>query len=162
MRFTRLLSIVLLALGPLSAPGALPGGTDVELGTALGTPGLFNLTVGTWGVSSAPVVLRASGMYFGSSVYGIQGDVGWMFHRAGRLRQFVGASVTSMRIVTSGLDLLKWTGVGPSYGINYYGVSFQIGCSFGSGGVVERGGYAATAHMTSPQLTGQLGFSFFR
>lgn len=125
----------------------------VELGVNLGTPAGLNLSTGIWGTSEVPLVFRVSGMYYGSRLKGVQGDLGYLFNPEGNFKHYVAVSGTTLAGETS-TDRFNWTGIGPTYGLNYHGFSTQVGLSFGKSSA------ASLTKFSSPQLQFQIGYSF--
>jgi hypothetical protein len=99
-----------------------------EVGLTLGTPAGLNLNLGFWGTESIPLLVRASGMYYGS-LKGFQGDLGLVSNGSG-FRPFVAASFVTTKIDTS-TDYLSYTGIGPTVGFNAGGLLLQGGLAFG-------------------------------
>ena len=122
-----------------------------ELGVTLGTPAGLNINVGWWGDESFPLLARLSGMYYGSLSKGVQGEVGWAFDTDGAFKQFVAAAGLTASI---GNNPVTWTGAGPVYGINWHGLSAELGITFGSG--TDSNG----AKLSGAQAIAQVGYSF--
>lgn len=120
-----------------------------EVGVSLLMPSLLNANVGVWGTNEVPLVIRASGMYYGDT-HGIQGEVGYLISRSEHFRHYVGVEVIDLAIV--GSDHIKLTGAGPSYGLNWYGFSVQAGFAAGSTSVNGTDAFPV-------QLTTQIGYS---
>jgi hypothetical protein len=119
------------------------------LGVALGTPAIGNIVVGFWGSRSIPLVITASGMYYGQSQRGVQLDTSWAFDNTGDFRQTVGVSLAllndaSSNTTVTGTDefgrttetttvttnLLK-PYLGPSYSVQWN--NFRLGGGAGIG-----------------------------
>lgn len=128
-----------------------------EIGISLGTPAALNLSLGFWGTESIPLLVRASGMYYGK-VRGFQSDLG-LVSNGGGFKPFIAGTLTVMRIETDTV-LLDYKGIGPSLGFNLYGFQFQGGLAFpiGSGNFA----YNADDGLRSldKAITLQLGYSF--
>ncbi len=110
--------------GPEEKKGAL-----IEVGTTLLMPAVFNLNLGFWGTESFPLLLRASGMYWGMT-RGIQGDLGWAFDRSGHFRQFIATTFSTFQIHSEQANEIRnltATGIGATYGFNLYGFTLQAG-----------------------------------
>lgn len=124
----------------------------IEAGINLGTPAGLNLSTGVWGTAEVPLVARVSGMYFGSRLRGVQGDLGFLMNPDGNYKHYLALSA----MTTGGEDNYKkfsYTGVGPAYGFNWHGFTSQVGLSFG------KNSDASTQRFSSPQLQFQIGYS---
>lgn len=107
----------------------------LEFGFTLGMPAVpININLGYWGSKRLPLLVRLSGMSYGTKSHGIQADIGWPFDREGNFRQFVAASFVASHWQTgdsSRSTIYDQTGVGPSYGLNWYGFSLLAGLTVG-------------------------------
>lgn len=130
-----------------------PSRPKVELGVSLGTPAGLNFSTGIWGTSDVPLVVRATGMYWGPKLKGVQGDLGFLFNPEGNFKHYLAVSGTTVS-GGSTTDTFSWTGIGPSYGLNWNGFSTQVGLSFGKSSM------ASVRQFSSPQLQFQIGYSF--
>lgn len=110
-----------LLVSAFAMPSAL---ASVELGASIGTPAGFNFSLGNW----SPLLLRASGGYWGKSIHGVQGEIGYTFDHEGKLWQYVALADTSI-----GGTKIQWDGVGPTYTLDASGFLFQFGLSIGHG-----------------------------
>ena len=110
-----------------------------EIGFSLGQPSILNFNLGYWGSREFPLLLRFSGMYYGTT-RGAQVDVGYVISRNGWFKQYFALSAISYQQnwnyssvwtdITSSNDIFY--GVGPTYGVNWRGLSLQIGVAFGN------------------------------
>lgn len=158
---------------PLDPAPPDPKDSMFEVGATLGTPSILNLNLGYWGPQDFPIVTRVSGMDYGPT-RGIQVDVGYAFHRDAELRQYVALTAISM---TVGSSYFNWyssnptssqytfTGGGVLYGMNWYGLSFQLGLAMGQGNSVENNpafnpGGTSTIDQFQPLLLFQVGYTF--
>jgi hypothetical protein len=167
-----------------------PGGPDTEdslaeIGVTLGTPTFLNLNFGYWAPQSFPMVVRVSGMYYGDT-RGIQLDVGYAFHREANFRQYFALSAVSFQTLTNFYYFFSsnptasykenFTGVGPTYGLNWHGLSLSVGLAFGQDLTVQSypAGYTyvygggssynpattTTINQFQPMVLFQLGYTF--
>jgi hypothetical protein len=143
----------------LYSTSAEPERTNMDVGISVGTPGGLNLGVTKWGIGSVPVLLRASGSYLGSNIWGYQPEIGIAFDTEGLFRQYfsVAYTRTSLNLPARG-EGVDWEGFGPVYGINWGGFSAQVGLSFGSGTAVDA---FVARRITTPQLLAQVGYAFY-
>jgi hypothetical protein len=152
-----------------------------ELGLTLGPPTIVNLNLGYWGPRSLPLLFRVSGMYYGDT-RGIQADVGYIFQRDAHLKQYLAVTFVSWQTSVSWSSYWNgntgnssrdmFTGIGPSYGLNWNGLSVQLGVAFGQDVNVQNygagysygGNYLPPAVVTNSQFVPvgifQIGYSF--
>lgn len=102
-----------------------------EIGITFGSPTGINATLGYWGTDDIPVLVRFSGAYYRRSG-GLQMDLGWAFDRTGKFRQNLALTLArSFNESGYGYRASPYTtmnsSIGPTYGLNWAGVSFQTG-----------------------------------
>jgi hypothetical protein len=146
-----------------------------EVGLSLGPPTILNLNLGFWGPQSFPMVFRASGMYYGST-RGAQFDVGYAFLREAHFREYAGLSVVSWQATANYYSPWasnsnnsyqdNFTGAGPMYGLNWYGLSVQVGLALGQDVNTQNysGGYgfpagSSTTNQFEPEFIFQIGYT---
>jgi hypothetical protein len=147
-----------------------------EFGLTVGTPSIVNLNVGYWGPNTLPMLFRVSGMYYGQTRGG-QIDIGYVFQREAKFRQYVAISAVAWQMSTDVYSFWSnnvaasykdvFYGIGPAYGLNWFGLSFQIGVAFGQDNNTQssNGGYyypagTTTVNQFQPQLLLQVGYTF--
>lgn len=148
-----------------------------ELGLTLGPPTIINVNVGYWGSKDFPALVRVSGMYYGDT-RGIQVDVGYVFSRELNFRQYVALSGVSWQAATnyysfwdnSQVSSYKdvFYGFGPSYGLNWFGLSLQIGLAMGqdintrtyNAGYIYSYSTTTTVNQFQPNVIFQIGYTF--
>jgi hypothetical protein len=155
-----------------------------EVGLTLGTPSVLNLNLGYWGDKGFPIVVRASGAYFGDT-RGVEVDVGYVFMREAHFRQYVAVSGVAWKTTTnwsspwnygsSNNSTDNFWGVGPSYGLNWHGLSVQAGIAMGpdnsttnyaggtsyyNGTPTYNPGGTSTINQFEPQVIFQVGYTF--
>jgi len=151
-----------------------------EIGLTLGPPTIVNLNLGYWGPKSFPMLARFSGMYYGDT-RGLELDLGYVFQRDAHLRQYVALSFVSWQLSTGFYNFWSdsavssytdmFTGLGPTYGLNWNGFSLQVGVAFGQDvnvttspagyyfGYGYRGASTATISQFEPQAIFQVGYT---
>jgi hypothetical protein len=154
-----------------------------EIGITAGTPSVVNLNLGYWGSSAFPFLVRLSGMYYGAT-RGIQVDAGYVFQREKHFKQYVAVSFVSWQTSTTYASFWTgnadtqqdlFTGIGPTYGLNWSGLTVQIGVAIGQDVNIQSYGggtsyvtgspvYLAPGNATVSQFvpmgTFQIGYSF--
>jgi hypothetical protein len=120
-----------------------------ELGASFGTPGGLNLMVGHWfGI----VGTRLSGMYLGSTLAGIQGNIGFkLSDNSNRSHALAAVFGTSRLVEDEGTFFERertWTYIGAAYNLNLGGFHLEAGLTVGDG------------DFSSPQIVLQLGYMY--
>lgn len=104
-----------------------------ELGISTGTPAGVNLCAGyLFDGTRDYMIVQFCAMHFGSSLYGLELDVGKVFYRASTFRAFYAGSIRNSHIVLAGTPM-DFFGVGPYLGINWKGIAVEAGISAGVG-----------------------------
>lgn len=104
-----------------------------QLGIAAGTPAGLNLCAGYWfDEKSDYLMLQFCAMHYGSTLHGLEIDVGKAFYRTKYFRAFYAGSIRNSHIDLAGTRV-DFFGLGPHVGFNWHTISFETGISFGVG-----------------------------
>lgn len=104
-----------------------------QLGLSGGTPAGINFCVGYW--LSEPndyLMAQVCGMHFGSTLYGLQLDVGKAFYRTKTFRAFWAGSMRRSHVDLAGTPV-DFFGLGPSVGMNWNSFIIELGLHAGKG-----------------------------
>ncbi|MBE0643932.1 MAG: hypothetical protein IH600_07610 [Bacteroidetes bacterium] len=120
-----------------------------ELGVSVGTPAGLNFMVGHWfGI----VGTRLSGMYLGSTISGIQANIGFkLSDNSNRSHVLAAVFGTSHLVEDEGSFFERernWTYIGAAYNLNLSGFHLEAGLTVGDG------------NFSSPQIILQLGYMY--
>lgn len=139
---TLLKSFAIILLTYITSTG--PAFATVELGAVLGTPAGGNVVLGNW----SRLLLRASGGYWGKSLHGGQGEIGYTFDNNGKLWQYVAIAADTYCTKT-----IQWDGIGPVYTLNASGFLLQLGANIGKG-------WKNDTELKGVKLLVQVGYTF--
>lgn len=132
-----LIMISVLALGAQNSEIQLQSAAkkisqQIELGLSAGSPAGGNAAIGYWGSPSLPIVARAFGSHWGYG-YGAGAELGWLFDSQGSLRQYVAAGGEFGAFFWPfSLHTGEGAGGGLHYGLNWKGLSVDVGINVGS------------------------------
>jgi hypothetical protein len=130
-----------------------------EVGVSVGTPSGVNLVFGYWGTDTTPLLLRVSGMDYGSNLRGVQVDAGWVFYRGPTFKQYLALSYATSHTEDSDHYYYDFLSIaGPTYGFNWHGFELQAGVGFGT--YYEQYYSGPQYKYSSVQLLAQLGYSW--
>lgn len=130
---------------------------QVEVGANLGTPGLLNVSIGIWGPSFLPLILRLTGGYAAISA-GYGGEVGFIFDNEGSFRQFLAVGTETGGVFSpSSAEERTYGGMGLKYGFNWRGLSLDVGLLYGD---YDRRTPGMISHYEGILPSINLGFSF--
>lgn len=104
-----------------------------QLGIAAGTPAGVNLCAGYWFDAQMDYLMtQFCAMHYGSTLHGLEIDVGKSFYRDKNFRAFYAVSIRNSHIDLAGTRV-DFFGLGPYFGFNWKSIAVEAGVCFGVG-----------------------------
>ena len=105
----------------------------LELGDSIGSPAGNNIIVGYWWGGELPLLVQLGGMYYGPSLNGVQLGAAYAFDKRREFNQYLGLGLIHSKHIADSVIDVKFTGVGPYYGLNWDGFALEAGVAVGKG-----------------------------